>query len=465
MNAETSSQTKAEGQQYLLLRHRDIPDIDQLEVYRQHGGFETFRNAVISMQPNEIIDIVKASGLRGRGGAGFPTGLKWSFIDNNNWPHYVAANADESEPGTFKDREIMEGNPYQFLEGVAICARAIQANEAYIYLRGEFWQIAEKLDQQIAALEEAGLLGDSLFGTNYSLRIFTHLGAGAYICGEETAMLESLEGKLGQPRLRPPFPPSFGLFGKPTVVNNVETLTNVPLIVERGANWYLSIGTEKSPGPKIFSLSGNVNRPGNYELPLGTTFRELIYEHGGGIPGERKVKAIMAAGASSALIVANDKALNTPMDYESVPNLGAQLGSASVIIIDETVSIDWLVNKTQHFFKHESCGKCTPCREGTYWMMHLSDRIHAGEAGWGDVELLHDVASQVRGKCLCALGEFAIESVLSGIERFPEDFARVVGGGPAEESVGQEAIPENPPDEDGSNGRESQAEEAESESA
>jgi len=235
-------------------------------------------------------------------------------------------------------------------------------------------------------------------------------------------MLESLEGKLGQPRLRPPFPPSYGLYGKPTVVNNVETLTNVPMIIQKGAEWYRKIGTERSPGPKIFSLSGRVNRPGNYELPLGTTFRELIYTHGGGIPDDRKVKAIMAAGASSALIVASDEALDTPMDYESVPKLGAQLGSASVIVIDETVSIDWVIYKTLHFFKHESCGKCTPCREGTFWMGHLIDRIHSGGSSWEDVELLREVAQQVKGKCLCALGEFSIEAVISGIERFEPDF-------------------------------------------
>jgi NADH-quinone oxidoreductase subunit F len=240
-------------------------------------------------------------------------------------------------------------------------------------------------------------------------------------------MLESLEGKLGQPRLRPPFPPSFGLYGKPTVVNNVETLSNVPLILERGAAWFRGYGTEKSPGTKIFSLSGRVEKPGNYELPLGTTFRELIYEHGGGIPDGRQIKAIMPAGASSSLIVANEEALDTPMDYENVPNVGASLGSASVIVIDDTVSIPWLINKTVHFFKHESCGKCTPCREGTYWMMHITDRLAAGEASWGDVELLTDVASQIRGKCLCALGEFSVEAVLSGLERFRGDFERQVG--------------------------------------
>jgi len=411
--------------EHILLRHRDIPGLDQIQTYRQNGGFEAWKKIVTKMDPNDVTTEVKASGLRGRGGAGFPTGLKWSFIDGQNWPHYVVANADESEPGTFKDREIMESNPYQFLEGVAICAYAVKAMDAYIYLRGEFWQIAHKLDNCIAEMNAAGVLGEKLFGTNFSLHLQTHLGAGAYICGEETALLESIEGKLGQPRLRPPFPPAFGIYGKPTIVNNVETLTNLPLIISRGADWYKSIGTEKSPGPKIFSLSGCVNRPGNYELPLGTTFRELIFDHGRGIPEGRKIKAIMPAGASSSMIIANDEALATPMDYESVPKIGAQLGSASVIVIDDSVSLPWLLNKTIHFFTHESCGKCTPCRDGTYWMMHLTERISKGEGTMNDVMLLQDVANQLKGKCLCALGEFSIEAVLTGIERFPADFEAV----------------------------------------
>jgi NADH-quinone oxidoreductase subunit F len=434
-------------QPYILLRHREISDISQLKVYQHHQGFEAFRKVVTAMQPAEVIDLVKASGLRGRGGAGFPTGMKWAFTDNKNWPHFVVANADESEPGTFKDREIMESNPFQFLEGVAIAAYAVQAKAAYIYLRGEFWQVAKALDRKIAELESAGLLGEKLFGSDYSLRIYTHLGAGAYICGEETAMLESIEGKLGQPRLRPPFPPSFGLFGKPTVVNNVETLTNVPLIVLRGADWYRTLGTEKSPGVKVFSLSGCVKKPGNYELPLGTTLRELIFTHGGGLAEGRKVKAIMPAGASSSLIVATEQALDTPMDYESVPSLGAQLGSASIIIIDDSVDIRWLLSKTLHFFKHESCGKCTPCREGTYWMAHLAERIleqptlPVGEGGVREeVALLKSVASQIKGKCLCALGEFSIEAVLSGIERFPEDFT-VRSLHPLEDAHGEDKPP------------------------
>jgi NADH-quinone oxidoreductase subunit F len=407
---------------HILLRHREIPDIDKIDVYKQNGGFQAFEDVVKKMKPEEVTAVVKDSGLRGRGGAGFPTGMKWAFMDKNSWPHYVVANADESEPGTFKDREIMENNPFQFLEGVAICSYAVGAHSAYIYLRGEFWEAAAWLDEKIEEMEKAGYLGEKLFGSDYSLKIYTHLGAGAYICGEETALLESLEGKRGQPRVRPPFPPAVGLYDKPTVVNNVETLTNVPLIMTNGADWYKSMGTADSAGVKIFSLSGRVQKPGNYELPFGTTFRELIYEHGGGTLDGSPVKAIMAAGASSSMIAVDEKVLDTQMDYATVRTLGADLGSASVIVIDDTVNVDWVINKTIHFFKHESCGKCTPCREGSYWMQHLIERIHNGEGGQEEVELLHNVAKQMQNKCLCALGEFATMAVVTGIERFPDDF-------------------------------------------
>ncbi|MGA7192981.1 MAG: NADH-quinone oxidoreductase subunit NuoF [Anaerolineales bacterium] len=407
---------------HILLRHREIPDISNFNVYKKNGGFEAFKKAVTKMKPNEVTDLVKASGLRGRGGAGFPTGMKWSFIDNKIWPHYVVANADESEPGTFKDREIMEGNPFQFLVGVAIASYAVGAKAAYVYLRGEFWQIAKSLDEKIAEMEAAGYLGEKLFGTDYSLHIYTHLGAGAYICGEESAMLESIEGKRGQPRIRPPFPAVKGLYNKPTVINNVETLTNLPMILANGADWYKSMGTADSAGVKIFSLSGRVRKPGNYELPFGTTFRQLIYEHGGGVQDGRPVKAIMPAGASSSFIVANDKVLDTQMDYATVRTLGADLGSASVIVIDDTVSIDWIINKTIHFFKHESCGKCTPCREGTYWMMHLIEDFREGKQT--DASLLLNVAKQIQNKCLCPLGDFSTMAVVTGIERFPQDFRK-----------------------------------------
>jgi len=408
--------------EYILLRHRDIPDLHKLEVYRQHGGYEAFKKVVTTMTPQQVVDEIKASGLRGRGGAGFPTGLKWSFLTKDSFPRYLVCNSDESEPGTFKDREIMEKNPHQFFEGMMIAAYAAQANVAYNYLRGEFWEVAAKLDAILDELRREGLLGHNLFGTSYALDMHNHLGAGAYICGEESALLESLEGKLGQPRLKPPFPADKGLYQKPTVVNNTETLTNVPMILARGAAWYKTIGTEKSPGPKIFCLSGHVKRPGNYELPLGTTFRHLIYELGGGVPSGKTVKAILTAGASSTVLASNDALLDTAMDYESLAAKGGALGSASIIVLDETVDMAWLMLKTTRFFKHESCGKCTPCREGTYWMLNILERLNKGDAVKADVDLLQTVASQVAGKCLCPLGEFAVTPVLSSLAKFRADF-------------------------------------------
>jgi NADH-quinone oxidoreductase subunit F len=415
--------------EHILLRHRDIPDIHKLDVYLKNGGFEAFKSVVQKKTPQDVIDIVRTAGVRGRGGAGFPAGVKWGFLTPGVFPRYVVANADESEPGTFKDREILERNPFQFLEGVAICSYAAQANHAYVYCRGEFWDLAHDLERQINALRKKGLLGEKLFGKDFSLDIHVHIGAGAYICGEESALLESMEGKLGQPRLRPPFPAAEGLYAKPTVVNNVETLTNLPPIITRGADWYRSIGTKESTGPKVFSLSGHVERPGNYELPLGTTFRELIFEHGGGIPNGRKIKAILPAGASAAILAATDEVLDTSMDYESLREIGSDLGSGSVIVVDDSVNIAWLSQKITSFFKHESCGKCTPCREGTYWMTRIFKHLEDGTATKEDVDLLDSVAQSIVGKCLCALGDFAAAQVVADIARFRADFdARAMDG-------------------------------------
>ena len=409
--------------EHILLRHRDIPDLHKLDVYIQHGGYEAFKKAVTTLTPQQVIDEVKASGLRGRGGAGFPTGLKWSFLTKGVYPRYVTANSDESEPGTFKDRELMERNPHQFYEGLMIAAYAAEANLAYNYMRGEFWDIARRLDAVLDELRARGFLGRNLFGTQYALDIHNHLGAGAYICGEESALLESIEGKLGQPRLKPPFPADKGLYNKPTVVNNTETLSNVPLIIAKGAAWYKTLGTEKSPGVKIFCLSGNVNKPGNYELELGKfTLRQLINDFGGGVPGGKKVKAILMSGASSNVLMGTDDILDAPMDYESIATKGAALGSASVIVVDESVDMAWLSLKTTRFFKHESCGKCTPCREGTYWMLSILERINKNEAMKADVDLLNTVASQIQNKCLCPLGEFSIAPVLTSIKQFRADF-------------------------------------------
>ena len=414
--------------QRILLRDQDIPDIGRLDVYVKHGGYTALRRALTAMKPEEVIDVVKASGLRGRGGAGFPTGIKWSFIPKGIFPRYVTVNADESEPGTFKDRQIIEKNPHQLVEGAAIAAYAVRADKAYIYCRGEFAQPARTLQAAVDEAYETGYLGQNIFGSGVNIDIVVHLGAGAYICGEETALLDSLEGKIGQPRLRPPFPATAGLYGKPTVVNNVETLANVPFIVANGADAYRKFGTEKSPGTKIACLSGHVKRPGNYEFELGkVTFRDLIFgaDYGRGLLHEgATVKAILPSGASSVLLGA-DK-LDTPLDYESVASAGSMLGSASVIVLDSTTDIVWAIYKAVRFFKHESCGKCTPCREGTFWMLRIYERLIQGRGARADIDLLDSVAGQMQNKCFCLLGEFSIAPVQSSIELFRDEYVAKV---------------------------------------
>jgi NADH-quinone oxidoreductase subunit F len=407
--------------QFILLRHRNTPNIHQLSVY---GDYAALRKAVTSMQPAEVIDVVKASGLRGRGGAGFPAGVKWSFIPKDRFPHYVTVNGDESEPGTFKDRELMEFNPHQVIEGSAIAAFATGATRVYHYLRGEFKPVARVMQKAIDEAYAAGYLGKNVFGTNIEIQVYVHLGAGAYICGEESALLESLEGKMGQPRLRPPFPAVAGLYAQPTVVNNTETMANVPYIINNGADAYKKMGTEKSPGPKVFCLSGSVKRPGNYEAELGKiTFRDLIFgeQFGQGMMTEgRSVKAILPSGASGPIVT--DKVLDVPLDYESVAAAGSILGSASMIIIDDSFDMVWAAGKVMHFFRHESCGKCTPCREGTFWLEKQYNRILGGKANTQDIQMLSDVANQIIGKCLCPLGEFATSPVLSSLKHFQKEY-------------------------------------------
>ncbi len=409
----------------LILRDLDIQGLDQIDTYIQNGGYSALRKAIAEMTPEQVTDAVKNSGLRGRGGAGFPTGMKWAFLPKGVFPRYLVVNADESEPGTFKDRQIMERNPHQFIEGIILTSYAIQCNHAFIYIRGEFPYAARVLERAIAEATAKNLLGDKILGQDYRLQITVHRGAGAYICGEETALLESLEGKLGMPRVKPPFPASVGLYGKPTVINNVETLANVPIIVERGADWYKRIGTEKSPGPKVFCLSGHVNRPGNYEAPFGAmTFRELIYDLGGGVPGGKKVKAILPAGASAPMLTA--EALDVKLDFESVQAAGSMLGSASVIVLDEDTCVVWAAQKMTHFFRHESCGKCTPCREGTYWLDKVLERLDAGEGSIADIDLLESVTGQMVGRTLCPLGDFATSPAAGSIRWFRDEYERHV---------------------------------------
>ncbi len=417
----------------IIFREVDIPNIHELDVYVQNGGYAALKKA-IGMTRADVINEVKASNLRGRGGAGFPTGVKWSFIPQDNPINYVVVNADESETGTFKDRQIMENNPHQLIEGALICAYAIKAAAVYIYIRGEYWDVGDSLEQAIADAQAQHYIGDGIFGSEFSCPVYVHLGAGAYICGEESALLESLEGKLGQPRVRPPFPANKGggLYGEPTVINNVETLANVPYIIANGAAEYKKMGTEGSTGTKIFCLSGHVEKPGNYELEFGkSTLRDLIYTQGGGIKGGRQIKGILPSGGSGPVIRVNgndDAILDTPLTYEDLQKTGSILGSASVIIMDETVDMTWVASKVTKFFSHESCGKCTPCREGTYWLDKTIDRIMMGVAKPSDVDLIHNVANNMKGVTLCALGEFAANPILFTIKHFPEDFQAHVNG-------------------------------------
>lgn len=407
---------------HILLRHRDIEDIDRYDVYVQNGGYEGLKKAIHEHTPDEIINIVKTSNIRGRGGAGFPAGIKWSFIPKAPGPKYVVINADESEAGTFKDRELIESNPHQVIEGALICAYAIGAQAVYIYFRGEFMHTASPFERAIKDGYANHALGENIFGTDFSCEFYTHYGAGAYICGEETALLESLEGKLGQPRVRPPFPAQAGLYAKPTVVNNVETLANVPPVIVNGAEWYLGIGTEKSPGPKVVCLSGHVNKPGNYEVPLGTTYRELIFNeaYGGGIPGGKKFKALLPSGGSAPVVT--EEALDATLSFEGLAPFNSLIGSASLIVMDETVDMVWAAMKLTHFFRHESCGKCTPCREGTFWLENIYHRIMHGHGKAADIKLLESVSNQMLGECLCALGDFATSPVLSTVRHFPEEY-------------------------------------------
>ena len=413
---------------HILLRGRDIKNIDRLDVYEKHGGFEGLKKS-LAMKPAEVIDQMKASGLRGRGGAGFPTGVKWSFIPQHEPLKYVTVNADESETGTFKDREIMEKNPHQLIEGSLICAYAIQAKAVYIYLRGEFWDIGSQLDKCIEQLREKGYVGKNIMGSGYDCEVYTHLGAGAYICGEESALLNSLEGYLGQPRVRPPFPAQKGggLYKEATVVNNVETLANCPFIMREGADAFKAIGTEQSAGNKVYCISGHIKRPGNYELSMGTTFRELLYDHAGGpLYDDRAFKAMLPSGGSGPIVPLTDEVLDTPMSYEHCANIGTIIGSASIIVMDESVDMTWVASKVTKFFEHESCGKCTPCREGTYWLDKVIDRILDGRGTPDDVKRIADVAENMQGTTLCALGDFAANPIIHTIRLFPDDFAQHV---------------------------------------
>ncbi|MDF9716764.1 NADH-quinone oxidoreductase subunit NuoF [Nocardioides sp. ChNu-153] len=390
-----------------------------LASYEARGGYDALDTA-FAMTPDEVITAVKDAGLRGRGGAGFPTGMKWGFIpqDNPN-PKYLVVNADESEPGTCKDVPLMMASPHTLVEGVILAAYAIRAHHAFIYVRGEVLHVVRRLQRAVQEAYLAGHLGVDIHGSGYDLDLVVHAGAGAYICGEETALLDSLEGRRGQPRLRPPFPAVAGLYASPTVINNVESIASVPAIIRNGAAWFASLGTEKSKGFVIYSLSGHVTRPGQYEAPLGITLRQLL-ELAGGVRAGHRLKFWTPGGSSTPILT--DEHLDVPLDYESVGAAGSMLGTRALQIFDETVSVVRCVLRWTEFYKHESCGKCTPCREGTWWLVQTLARIDAGEGQPGDVEKLLDLCDNILGRSFCALGDGATSPITSAIKYFGEEF-------------------------------------------
>ena len=407
--------------EYLLLRCRDIPDLRKLDVYLAHGGYAATRQALTSHTPEQLVEMVKASNLRGRGGAGFPTGMKWGFLPKQTEkPVYLAVNADESEPGTFKDREICEDDPHQLLEGIIIASFAIKCHTAYVYIRGEFLKGYERLVEAVKEARAAGYLGPNVMGTGFALEVHVHRGAGAYICGEETGLIESLEGKRAYPRIKPPFPAVYGLFGCPTIVNNVETLACVPHIVQRGADWFRGIGPASSPGPKLYCVSGHVARPGTYELPMGTPLREIIYTHAGGIPNGRKLKGVIPGGASMPIFTPDE--IDVPMDMDSVQKAGSFLGSAGIMVMDDSVCMVWTAMVLERFFHHESCGQCTPCREGTGWLHRVLEGLEYGGASPQDVDLLLNIADNMQGNTICALADAAAMPVRALVTKYRAEF-------------------------------------------
>ncbi|HEX8560826.1 MAG TPA: NADH-quinone oxidoreductase subunit NuoF [Pyrinomonadaceae bacterium] len=420
------------GCEPLQLRRVLLENSASLDVYRRNGGYEALRRVLNGMSPDDVIAEVKKSALRGRGGAGFPTGMKWGFVPKDSpKPKYVVCNADESEPGTFKDRYLMERDPHMLIEGMLIAAYALGARTNYIYTRGEYRYLIEIMDRALEEARAAGLLGERILGTDFSCEVYTHTGAGAYICGEETALLNSLEGLRGHPRMKPPFPAVAGLYGCPTVVNNVETLTAVPDIILMGGEAWQKLGTEKSGGTKLWSVSGHVNRPGVYELPMGyDDMEKFIHEDCGGMLGGRKLKAVIPGGSSVYIMPASDiEGKDVRMDYEGLVAAGSMVGSGGFIVMDETVDVFESTKNLTEFYKHESCGWCTPCREGTDWLVKVFKRIEAGEGRPDDAQLLLDIVDNIEGKSFCPLGDAASWPIQSAIKKFPEDFRRKVAGG------------------------------------
>jgi NADH-quinone oxidoreductase subunit F len=406
----------------ILTKDSRQPGGATLDFYVKSGGYQALKKA-LAMTPDAVVDAVKQSGLRGRGGAGFPTGMKWQFVDKKSpKPKYICCNADESEPGTFKDHLLMERNPHLLFEGCLIACHAIGAKVAYIYIRGEFWHVQEILERELVKARAAGFIGTNILGAGFDCEIHMHRGAGAYEAGEETALLESLEGKRAQPRIKPPFPASHGLYGCPTAVNNVETLCNVPPIIQHGAEWFAGIGPAKNGGPKLYCVSGHVNRPGTYEASMDTTVRELIYDErfGGGIRGGHALKCVIPGGSSVPVLMPDQ--LDGAASFDGIARAGSMLGSAGMIVMDETTCMVWAAQNLLHFYRHESCGKCTPCREGGDWLHKILQKIDRGEGQMRDLDLLLSISNNIVGKTLCAFGDAAATPVLTTIAMFRAEY-------------------------------------------
>ena len=427
--------------QPILTEHIHQKECHTLSFYKSVGGYSALEK-VLAMSADDVIELVKASNLRGRGGAGFPAGVKWSFISQDGEkPKYLINNADESEPGTFKDRLLINKTPHQILEGMIVASYAIGCNTAFIYIRGEFFKEYQLLEKVVAEAYEENLLGKGILGSDYDLDVVIHRGAGAYICGEETGLIESLEGKRGWPRIKPPFPAIEGYLKCPTVVNNVETLSNLPHIINRGPEWFKSIGPEKGPGPKLFCVSGNVNRPGVFEEPMGIPLKDLIFDLAGGIKDGNELKAVFPGGSSSAILTA-EEALSVNMDFDSLAEINTMLGSAGVIVMDEKVDMVQACLNIARFYAHESCGQCTPCREGTAWLSKILSRIASGDGNSNDIDMILEITDNIGGlidfskgsfgKTICPFGEAVAWPVRSFVEKFENDFRQYIS---QEESV------------------------------
>jgi NADH-quinone oxidoreductase subunit F len=404
----------------ILTKYVREPNAHTLDFFLKHEGYEGLKKS-LAMKPNDVIELVKASGLRGRGGAGFPTGLKWQFVlKDTPKPRYICCNADESEPGTFKDHVLMERNPHLLFEGCLIGCWAIGAKIAYIYIRGEFYHVQKIMEAELAKAYAAGYVGRNIMGSGFDCDIVIHRGAGAYEAGEETALIESLEGKRAQPRIKPPFPAVSGLYNCPTAVNNVETLCNLPPIVLKGTEWFTALGPEKNGGPKLFCVSGHVKNPGVFEASMKTTLRELIFDYAGGIRDGRQLKAVIPGGSSVPILLPDQ--LDIPASFDDVAKAGSMLGSAGIIVMDETTCMVWVARNLLHFYKHESCGKCTPCREGADWLLKILSRIESGEGEMRDIDLLVSIGNNIVGKTLCAFGDAAATPALTTVKYFRPEF-------------------------------------------